>query len=48
MAIGLGKMLGFEYKENFNYPYIAASITDFGEDGIYPYQYGLEIMCISH
>lgn len=29
MAIGLGKMLGFEYKENFNYPYIAASITDF-------------------
>lgn len=29
MAIGLGKMFGFEYKENFNYPYIARSITDF-------------------
>lgn len=29
MAIGLGKMLGFNYLENFNYPYIALSITDF-------------------
>ena len=29
MAIGMGKMLGFNYLENFNYPYIAQSITDF-------------------
>lgn len=29
MAIGLGKMTGFHYKENFNYPYIATSVTDF-------------------
>lgn len=29
MAIGLGKMLGFDFLENFNYPYIATSITDF-------------------
>ncbi len=29
MAIGLGKMLGFEFPENFNYPYTATSITDF-------------------
>jgi alginate O-acetyltransferase complex protein AlgI len=29
MAIGLGKMLGFTFCRNFNYPYIAASITDF-------------------
>lgn len=29
MAIGLGKIFGFDYKENFNYPYIAKSITDF-------------------
>ena len=29
MAIGLGKMLGFKYPKNFNYPYIATSITDF-------------------
>lgn len=29
MAIGLGKMLGFHYLENFNYPYIANSIKDF-------------------
>lgn len=29
MAIGLGKMLGFNYPENFNYPYISKSITEF-------------------
>jgi alginate O-acetyltransferase complex protein AlgI len=29
MAIGLGKMIGFEFKENFRYPYTASSITDF-------------------
>ncbi|MCL2518548.1 MAG: MBOAT family protein [Oscillospiraceae bacterium] len=29
MAIGLGKMFGFRFLENFNYPYIAKSITDF-------------------
>ena len=29
MAVGLGKMLGFNYPENFNYPYIATNITDF-------------------
>ena len=29
MAIGLGKMFGFTYKENFNYPYIARSATEF-------------------
>lgn len=29
MAIGMGRMLGFNYLENFNYPYIASSITDF-------------------
>ena len=29
MALGMGKMLGFKYPKNFNYPYIATSITDF-------------------
>lgn len=29
MAIGIGKLFGFEFTENFNYPYIARSITDF-------------------
>ncbi len=29
MAIGLGKIFGFEFLENFNYPYIASSITEF-------------------
>jgi D-alanyl-lipoteichoic acid acyltransferase DltB (MBOAT superfamily) len=29
MAIGLGKMFGFEFLENFNYPYISKTITEF-------------------
>ena len=29
IAIGRGKMLGFNFPENFNYPYMAKSITDF-------------------
>ena len=28
MAIGLGKMFGFTFEENFNYPYYASSVTD--------------------
>ena len=29
MAIGLGRMFGFEFMENFNYPYISKSVTEF-------------------
>ncbi len=29
MAIGLGRMFGFKFLENFNYPYISSSITEF-------------------
>ena len=29
MAIGLGKIFGFDFLENFNYPYISKSITEF-------------------
>ncbi len=29
MAIGMGQMIGFHFKENFNYPFIATSVTDF-------------------
>lgn len=29
MAIGIGNMLGFQFKENFNYPYISISIKEF-------------------
>lgn len=29
MAIGLGEMMGFHFPENFNYPYISASVTEF-------------------
>lgn len=29
MAVGLGRMLGFEFKINFNYPYLSRSVTEF-------------------
>ncbi len=29
MAVGMGLICGFHYKENFNYPYVAGSVTDF-------------------
>ena len=29
MALGLGRMFGLEFLENFNYPYISASVTEF-------------------
>ena len=29
MAIGLGRMFGFHFLENFNFPYVASSVTDF-------------------
>ncbi len=29
MAIGLGKMLGFEFPQNFNFPYVSGSVTEF-------------------
>lgn len=29
MAIGLGRILGFRFPENFNYPYLSASVTEF-------------------
>ena len=29
MAIGLGRMFGFRFEENFNYPYMEKSITEF-------------------
>src|SRR5690606_2501726 len=29
MAVGLGKMFGFDFPENFNYPYISKSIKEF-------------------
>ena len=29
MAIGMGKMIGFDYKENFNYPYVSRSVSEF-------------------
>ncbi len=29
MAIGLGQVLGFHYRENFNYPYVSRSVSEF-------------------
>ena len=48
MAIGLGKMFGFEFQDNFNYPYYADSIIDSGEDGISLFRNFSEIMYIFH
>ena len=35
MAIGLGRMFGFEFKENFDFPYIAKSVKEFLEKVAY-------------
>jgi alginate O-acetyltransferase complex protein AlgI len=34
MAIGIARMIGFRFPENFNNPYISQSITEFGDAGI--------------
>ena len=45
MASGLGHMLGFYFPDNFRYPYISKSITEFWRsDGIFPWAPGLKSM----
>lgn len=34
MAIGLGRMFGFHFQENFNYPYVSKAYLSFGQGGI--------------
>ncbi len=46
MAIGLGLMFGFKFDENFNYPYISKSITEFWRRWHISLQLGLENMYI--
>lgn len=46
MAIAVGKILGFELTENFQRPYLAVSVTDFGIVGIYHYLLGSKTMSI--
>ena len=47
MAIGLGRIFGFHFLENFNYPYISKSITEFWRRWhIYHLERGLETMYI--
>lgn len=48
MAIGLGLMFGFKFLENFNYPYISKSISEFWRRWHISWEHGLEIMCTSH
>lgn len=48
MAIGLALLLGFRFPMNFNSPYKADSITDFGIVGISLFLHGCEIIFISH
>ena len=46
MAIGLGKMFGFNFLENFNYPYISKSISEFWRRWHILWEHGLETMFI--
>ena len=48
MAIGMGRMFGFNFLENFNYPYTAKSITEFWRKWLYPTHHGSVIMYIYH
>ena len=48
MAIGLGRIFGFHFLENFDYPYISKSVTEFWRRWHIYYQLGLEIMFIFH
>ena len=49
MACGLGKMFGFEFMKNFNYPYVSKTITEsFGTDGIFRLVHGFATMFIFH
>ena len=36
MAVGLGRMIGFEFMENFNYPYISNPLWSSGSAGTSP------------
>lgn len=47
MAIGLGSMLGFHWKENFDYPYTSCPSRSSGADGISLFPPGLKITYIS-
>ena len=47
MAIGLGRMFGFHFRENFNYPYTATTIKEFWRRWHMSLVPGSGIMCIS-
>lgn len=46
MAIGLGKMFGFEFKKNFDHPYVSKSATEFWRRWHISLERGLESMYI--
>ena len=48
MALGVSKIFGINLPQNFNMPYHATSITDFGVDGTSHYLIGLKTISISH
>lgn len=47
MAIGLGRMLGFHFNENFNLPISHRAFPNFGADGIFRYLLGFGVMFTS-
>lgn len=46
MAIGLGRIFGFRFLENFNHPYLSESISEFWRRWHISFQPGFAIMCI--
>lgn len=46
IAIGIALLLGFHFNMNFDSPYKSASITEFGDVGIFLYPVGCVIICI--
>lgn len=46
MAIGFAHMLGFTFPENFNFPYVSRSVTEFCGGGIFHFQAGFAITSI--
>ena len=47
MAVGMGRMLGFQFLENFNYPYLAKSATEFWRRWHISWAAGSGSTCIS-
>lgn len=48
IALGSAKLMGFDLLKNFSFPYFPETLLSFGNDGIFLFPRGLEIICIYH